>query len=146
MINNCEAGDMTCHHAHYDVIVMVLLVAWHHQYIQLTWYCIHHSMGQVHRRSKSELTNGIPDSKIYGANVGPNWGCQDPGGPHVGHTNLANWDTIAHPHRWAMGCLLQATGLNLPTYSMTTLCKVVSAITSWTICHLRWHVMTFLFG
>ena len=29
------------------------------------------------------------DSKIRGANVGPTWGRQDPGGPHVGHNNLA---------------------------------------------------------
>ena len=33
-----------------------------------------------------------PDSKIHGANVGPTWGRQDPGGPHVGHMNLAIWD------------------------------------------------------
>ena len=35
-----------------------------------------------------ESTNGqpIPDSKVYGANVGPTWGGQDPGGPHVGAT------------------------------------------------------------
>ena len=33
-----------------------------------------------------------PDSKIHGANVGPTWGRQDPGGPHVGHMNFAIWD------------------------------------------------------
>ena len=32
-----------------------------------------------------------PDSKVHGANVGPIWGRQDPGGPHVGPTNLAIW-------------------------------------------------------
>ena len=31
----------------------------------------------------------IPDSKVYGANVGPIWGWQDPGGPHFGPMNLA---------------------------------------------------------
>ena len=30
-----------------------------------------------------------PDSKVHGANMGPIWGRQDPGGPHVGPTNLA---------------------------------------------------------
>ena len=34
----------------------------------------------------------IPDSKIHGDNVGPTWGRQDPGGPHVGHMNFAIWD------------------------------------------------------
>ena len=31
----------------------------------------------------------IPDSKDHGANMGPIWGRQDPGGPHVGPMNLA---------------------------------------------------------
>ena len=30
-----------------------------------------------------------PDSKIHGANMGPIWGRQDPGGPHVGLLNFA---------------------------------------------------------
>ena len=30
-----------------------------------------------------------PDSKVHGANMGPIWGRQDPGGPHVGPMNLA---------------------------------------------------------
>ena len=34
----------------------------------------------------------IPDSKVHGANIGPIWGRQDPGGPHVGPMNLAIWD------------------------------------------------------
>ena len=33
-----------------------------------------------------------PDSKIHGANMGPIWGRQDPGGPHVGPMNFAIWD------------------------------------------------------
>ena len=32
-----------------------------------------------------------PNSKVYGANMEPTWGQQDPGGPHVGPTNLAIW-------------------------------------------------------
>ena len=35
------------------------------------------------------------ESKAYGANMGSTWGRQDPGGPHVGHVNLATWDSIA---------------------------------------------------
>ena len=37
----------------------------------------------------------IPDSKVYGANMWPSWGRQDPGGPHVGPMNLAIWDSWA---------------------------------------------------
>ena len=35
----------------------------------------------------------VPDSTAYGANMGPTWGWQDPGDPHVGPMNLAIWDT-----------------------------------------------------
>ena len=34
----------------------------------------------------------IPDSKIHGANMGPIWVRQGPGGPHVGPMNFAIWD------------------------------------------------------
>ena len=37
------------------------------------------------------LVKGATDSKIHGANMGPIWGRQDPGGPHVGPMNLAIW-------------------------------------------------------
>ena len=33
----------------------------------------------------------IPNSKVHGANMGPIWGRQDPGGPHVGPMNFAIW-------------------------------------------------------
>ena len=38
-------------------------------------------------------TNRIiyPDSKFHGANMGPIWGQQDPGRPHVGPMNFAIW-------------------------------------------------------
>ena len=38
-----------------------------------------------------------PDSKVYGANMGPIWGRQDPGGPHVGPMNLAIWALVLNP-------------------------------------------------
>ena len=36
----------------------------------------------------------IPDSKVHGANMGPIWGRQDPGGPHVVPMNLVIWDDV----------------------------------------------------
>ena len=36
------------------------------------------------------LTN--PDSKIHGHNLGPIWGRQDQGGPHVDSMNFAIWE------------------------------------------------------
>ena len=36
-----------------------------------------------------------PGTKVHGANVGPIWGRQDTGGPHVGPMNLAIWDSTS---------------------------------------------------
>ena len=54
----------------------------------------------------------FPDSKVYVANIGPTWGGQDPGGPHVGPMNLAIWvdtqicDINFYTYHWIMmiGC------------------------------------------
>ena len=36
-----------------------------------------------------------PDSKVHGVNMGPIWGRQDPGGPHVDPMNFAIWAVIS---------------------------------------------------
>ena len=51
-------------------------------------------MGPSYLYNGNLYSGKTPDSKIHGANIGSTWGCQDPGEPHVGHTNLAIWDTI----------------------------------------------------
>ena len=48
----------------------------------------------------------IPDSKVHGANMGPTWGRQDPGGPHVGLMNFAVLGRITN-EPWAK------SGINL---------------------------------
>ena len=35
-----------------------------------------------------------PDSKVHGANMGPIWGRQDPGVPHVDPMNFAIWEVL----------------------------------------------------
>ena len=47
-----------------------------------------------HASDLSVLLIHIPDSKVYGANMGPMWGRQNPCGHHVGHMNLAIWDAL----------------------------------------------------
>ena len=42
------------------------------------------------------MTTQYPDSKVHGANVGPIWSRQDPGGPHVGPMNVAIWVCILY--------------------------------------------------
>ena len=46
---------------------------------------------RVGMTSQTNLDNS-PDSKVHGANMGPNWGRYDPGGPHVGPMNFVIWD------------------------------------------------------
>ena len=38
-----------------------------------------------------QFSCSFPDSKVHGANMGPIWGCQDPGGPYDVPMNLAIW-------------------------------------------------------
>ena len=38
-----------------------------------------------------------PDSKVHGANMGPIWDRQDPGGPHVSPMNFAIWADALEP-------------------------------------------------
>ena len=45
----------------------------------------------------SAILNATPDSKVHGANMGPNWGRQDTGGPHVGAMNLGIRDLLTDP-------------------------------------------------
>ena len=42
----------------------------------------------------TETINHKADSKVHGANMGPIWGQQDPGGPHVGPMNFALCETV----------------------------------------------------
>ena len=43
----------------------------------------------------SKHAGGKSDSKVHGTNMGPTWGRPDPGGPHVGHVNIAIWENNA---------------------------------------------------
>ena len=45
------------------------------------------------------LAQHCPDNKVHGAHMGPIWGRQDPGGPHVGPMNLAIWGLGAWRHQ-----------------------------------------------
>ena len=40
----------------------------------------------------------FPDNKVHGAYMGPTWGRQDPGGPHVGPMNFAIWVAMFSYH------------------------------------------------
>ena len=50
-------------------------------------------MGSAKERRR--ILRNAPDSKVHGANMGPIWGRQDPGGPHVGTMNFAIWGFLS---------------------------------------------------
>ena len=56
--------------------------------MQCLWYNIDHVLNP---QQTPYIWNAVPDSKVHGANMGPTWGRQDPGGPHFGPMNFAIW-------------------------------------------------------
>ena len=59
-----------------------------------------------------------PDSKVHEAYMGPTWGRQDPGGPHVGPMNLAIRDVTA-ARRQGRHCKIK-TRIDCPFCIFTT--------------------------
>ena len=55
-------------------------------------FTAHASGCNVQYLATGSRQNNTPDSKAHGANMGPIWGRQDPGGPHVGPMKFAIWD------------------------------------------------------
>ena len=49
----------------------------------------------IHSKVTPVWGDFIPDRKVHGANMGPIWGRQDPGGPHVCPMNFAIWDVFS---------------------------------------------------
>ena len=62
--------------------------------ILAVWHC-HKPFSQwqrsFHMKAALSLAERLADSKVHVANMGPIWGRQDPGGPHVGPRNFAIW-------------------------------------------------------
>ena len=81
-----------------------LYLACHHPYIPCHGWCWVHfvldwELNELRRLEADNFTcfsdlhmldvgYAFPDSKVHGANMGPTWGRQDPGRPHVGPINL----------------------------------------------------------
>ena len=65
----------------------------------LEFSCLCGAPNWVSRWVDGTLTSEVaPESKVYGANMGPTWGRQDPGGSHVVPVKLAIWGTPSHSH------------------------------------------------
>ena len=64
------------------------LLGWPQTLVKAEWCCDQKS------DQTQDFSFTIPDNKVHGANMGPIWGQQDPGGPHVDPMNFAIWDAI----------------------------------------------------
>ena len=75
-----------------------------------------------------------PDSKVHGANMGPTWGRQDPGVPHVGPMNFAIWE-FACPI-WGIFYELRVWSTYYPNIAILygILCHIGSFGSYWIIC------------
>ena len=80
--NRC-VGDLRRHCAHYDVIIMDISRHWVNGIFSQVKFFVNPNLYQVYN----------PDNKVQGANMGPIWGRQDPGGPHVGPMNFVIWES-----------------------------------------------------
>ena len=57
-----------------------------------TW--VRHPDSKVHGANMGPTWVRHPDIKVYGASMGPTWVMSASDGPHVGHMNLAIWDSM----------------------------------------------------
>ena len=62
---------------------------------QSSWFKFH-----CNAFPRVQLTINQSDSKVRGANIGPTWGQEDPGGPIVDPMNLAIWAVLVQITAW----------------------------------------------
>ena len=81
--------------------------AWHWQKVQNNFYLT--SIAGYWLGIQPDLHIHTPNSKVHGANMGPIWGLQDPGRPHVGPMNFTISDNMWRNQIQIQSCCL--TGL-----------------------------------
>ena len=64
--------------------------------VELTRMLLNISSGNGLSFTSTKFYLHHPDSKFHGANMGPTWGRQDPGGPQVGHMKIAIWALLIY--------------------------------------------------
>ena len=85
-----------------------LFMCIHVKYVQNSARCLWHNLSTTNRylghgnhmqlkTVGSGPCHRYPERKVHGANMGPIWGRQDPGGPHVGHVNIAIYAPVCCP-------------------------------------------------
>ena len=79
-------------------VLSLLMFLWQQtRQIVIQWICYWSICGST-KTLNPPFDDANPDSKVHGANMGPIWGRQDPGGPHVGPMNFAITGSHPFPH------------------------------------------------
>ena len=74
------------------VKINAVLFLWRRDHAYIYIYNPSFDFDEVVRATNELCCDWIyPDSKVHGANMGPIWGWQYPGGPHIGPINFAIW-------------------------------------------------------
>ena len=64
-------------------------------YLMYQWLSLERNQSIYEVSNWTLFTKKHPDSKVHGANMGPIWGRQDPGGPHIGPMDFVIWEDAA---------------------------------------------------
>ena len=73
--------------------------------------------GTAHVWTCLSVLLSYPDSKVHGANMGPIWGRQDPGGSHVGPINFAFWVALQLHFNFSDVCIPEVDNIIADTIS-----------------------------
>ena len=112
------------------------------------WYNEQSMLAAVFWANKGSSSNNTqtrfrhPDSKVQGANMGPIWGRQDPGGPHVGPMNFAIWANLVKKINQRIAKRPLNTNGRLADRGLTSLVKEatgIHVINLYSSGLLRWH-------
>ena len=95
-------------------------------YIVITFY------GIYCKSTNKESSLEYPDSKVHGANMGPIWGRQDPGGPHVGPMNFAI-GMLCYTYNLLAGTILCMRPANKRQHYIVT--HMLDAYIKWSLIH-----------
>ena len=96
----------------YCMTLLLLLMSTKNICAQNTNCCLH-------------LLEGYPDSKVYGANMGPTWVLSAPDGPHVGPMNFAiRVEILVDLSSNRFAALQPFYIMHIPTIWVSLLCKV----------------------
>ena len=90
-----------------------------------------------------DVVQNTPDSKAHGANMGPIWGREDPGGPNVGSTSNGSWcigikgemsGTVCVTFTWDIYIYIWVV------YSFCLFCCLFIIVTWWYMWCIVWQV------